>query len=906
MTERYFNRGTNMPSQKVSNSQKTKEWQQLCVDAIIGSGNDRLVNGRSSKQNKQINYDLYNSKFDEEDFEYVTKPYGSTDKYNTATKMQNYNLIRPNIEVLKGEEIKRPFNFFAKGIGGGVTSTKEAKKKELILANLRSRLYKELGMQPEQDEEGNTMELADIDKYMKSEFIDSRETTANQILDYLLRQENLEQKFHEGWEHALITAEEYYYVGIVNGEPKCRVVNPLDFDYDKDHDIKFIEDAQWCRETRYLTIGTILDIYGEYLSDKDLDRLDNGDVGAGVRPYGMQPGFAYPKESFSRGNTEYGYNSDNGTIVVNVCWKSWKRIGFLRWVDEDGPQEQMVEDDFKISNEMKFYGATIEWRWINVVWEGTRIGSDIYVNIRELPNQRREMSNPSVCKLPYTGYVYNNTNSQATSILDLIKPHQYTYNIIWWRFEQELAKAKGKGMVMDIAQMPKTQGMDTEQWMYYLDNLGVAFINSMEEGREGDASTVSKFNQFQAIDRSISQAVSVYFEAMAKIESMVDNIVGISQQRRAQTSPSESATANQNSIIQSSHMTEPYFYFHNELKKRVLTALLECSKFAYAGGKKIHFIADEIYTETINVDGDLFPDSDYGVFVTNSSKDNEIRQKIEGLFQIALQQEKIELSNLIKGYQTNSVSQMADIIASGETAFNDRIEKQQQADRDNQKAMSDAQIADAKEARELDNTNKQLDRQNKLDVAALNTMRGKDGPSDLNGNGVADAAEQAKINIELSKQEFQKQVEGNKMAQQASKDFEANQRAKEKTAMEMQKAQIEALKFQREQDQQDALNKTKQVVDIDKAKLERERLAADIAFKKAELADKGLDRKFKLKELDAKMQLEKFKANEKMKQDRLKTQADIAAKKMKTKADISIKKSAASAAKKGIKTKPKK
>ena len=892
-------RGSNLPIQKISSSSKNREWKEQCVSAIIGMARSSIRNGRTTIQNKQINYDLYNSKFDEDDWNYVTKPYGLNEKYQTATKMQNYNLIRPNIEVLKGEEIKRPFNFFAKATNGGAVSAKEQRKKELILQNLKARLYQQLGIQDSQegDEEEQPMELPDIEKYINTQFSDPREITANQLLRYLLHEEVLEMKFNQGWEHALISAEEYYYVGIVSGEPVCRVVNPLDFEHDMNGDIKFIEDAQWCRETRYMNVSSILDTYGEFLSDTDLDRLDNGDLSYSDQ-YSMQPGFAYPIEDLKSNSFNADYRQQ-GIVVINVCWKSFKKIGFLRYIDDSGEQEQMVDDTFKLTQEMKAYGASIEWRWINEVWEGTRIGNDIYVNIRPLPNQTRKMDNPSECKLPYTGYIYNNTNSVATSILDLIKPHQYTYNILWWRFEQELAKSKGKGFVMDMAQMPKTQGFDTEQWLYYFENLGVAFINSMEEGRENDQSTIAKFNQFQAIDRTVSADVRIYLEAMSKIETMVDNIVGISQQRRAQTSPSESATANQNSIIQSSHMTEPYFYFHNILKGQVLTKLLECAKFAYEDGKKINHIVDEIYTETINVDGEKFVDSDYGVFVTNSSKDNEIKQKVEALFQVALQQEKLQLSDLIKGIQSDSVTEMASIIATGEQKFFDEQAKNQQADRDNQSQMNDKQIQDAQQARENENTQKELDRQNKIQIATLNTMRGKDGPSDLNANGVADSSEYAKLVLEQEKHATATQLESAKIAAQNKKDADANDRAREKSQIELFKQQREDEKFSREQDQQDALNNVKVQTDIHKSKLEEQKLLADIAKMKQDSKDKELDRRFKLKELDAKMTLEKFKANEKIKQDRIKAAADIKMKQQKTKADISAKKE------QGIKTKSK-
>lgn len=893
---RGYNTNYYMPLQKTAMVNKNEEWRKQCVDAILNMSSNTMNNGRTTRQNKQVNYDLYNSKFDEEDFNYVLNPYGNYEQYGESpSKIQNYNIIRSKIELLKGEEIKRPFNFFAKGTHGGAISSREQKKTELILQSLQAMLMSELGIETEEE----AMGLSDIEKYINSEFMDPREVTANQLIQYLLKQEKLEMKFNQGWEHALIVAEEVYYVGIHNGEPKLRVVNPINFDCDKDDDIQFIEDAQWAKEERWLTPGSILDLYGEVLSDKDLDRIDSGELGYGYINHGMQPGFAYEMSSF-----KHNFNRpQNGIMVVNVCWKSWKKIGFLRFGDE----EIIVDEDYILDSELKNAGAILEWRWINEVWEGTRIGMDIYVNIRPLPNQSREMDNPSVCKLPYTGYIYNNTNSQATSILDLVKPHQYTYMIVWWRLENELAKAKGKKFLMDLAMLPKSQGWNVDQWMYYFDNMGVAFINSMEEGREGDPSSVSKFNQFTDIDMSLSQVVGQYMEVLNKIEEQVSNLTGVSPQREAQTSPSESATGVQNAIVQSSHITEPYFYYHNLVKSQVLTKLLECAKIAYSGGKKIHHIADEIYSEIINIDGETFADSDYGVFVTNSSKDFQVKEKLEALAQVALQQEKVTLSDLIKIYQSNSISEISSQVAKSEKEFYERTEASEQANRESQERVAQMNQDTEKMKIENDNMNKQLDRQNKIDVAVLGTLRGKDGATDMNGNSVPDAVEQSKIQIELSKRDFEREKANGELGVKLDKQARDDERAREKNRIEINKQNLELQKFTREQDQQDNLNKTQTAVEIHKAKLEAERLKLDAKIAAEDLKMREKEMKFKLVEMNAKLTLEKFKAQQKAKQEAEKAKADIAAKKEKTKADIAIKKQSAKvsdqAKKASIKTK---
>ena len=462
---------TAMPPQKISMSRKNDEWRRQCVEAIINMSGQLGRNGRTSKQNKQINYDLYNSKFDESDFTYVLDPYGLAEKWGEApARLQAYNIIRSKIELLKGEEIRRGFNFRAVGVHGNVVTEKQQKKRELILAMLQNMIAMQGGMEVAEDGTPQTPEQ--LQKYINTTLMDPREVTANQLLDYFYHKERLELKFNMGWEHALIAGEEIYYVGIVNGEPSVRVVNPLNFDYDADDETKFLEDAQWTKEERFMSIGNVLDAYGDKLTDSQIDMIERNSFAWGRNQYGMQPGFAYTPESFMANSRAVG---PVGSVhVAHVTWKSMLKLGFLSYPDPKTGEmiDEVVSEDFKMPQHLAEAGATLEWKWVNEAWEGTRIGngeSAIFIGIQPLLNQQRSVNNPSECKLPYTGYIYNNTNSQATSMVDLIKPHQYTYMVTWYRLENELAKAKGKKFIFDIAMLPKSQGWTMEQWMYYID-----------------------------------------------------------------------------------------------------------------------------------------------------------------------------------------------------------------------------------------------------------------------------------------------------------------------------------------------------------------------------------------------------------------------------------------------------
>ena len=787
-----------MPPQKMSFARKTKAWKEQCVESIASMSNSRNLNGRTSWGRKQANYDLVNSIQDEKDFKHVLDPYGLGDSSvgNQPAQMRDINLIVNKINLLKGEEMSRPFNFQVMAINGEAVSFKEDEMKKMLLQTAQQIIAKESGVpqlqetDPETGEPVEPQTFAQVEKYARASITDIREQWGNDILQYLLHQENLALKFNEGWEHALIAAEEIYYIGIINGEPRMRTCNPLNCEFDRNPDNPIIEDGDWFREDRWMTVGQILDEYGELLSDDQIQKLDKGDLRQGLSNQ-MFPGFGYTQEDINK--HEYGNSStrtrSNSThyLVTEVCWKSMKKIGFVTYEDEnEDPQEGVVDETFKLTPEMKEAGYSVEWRWIPEVWHGTKIAESFFVGIEPLPNQSRNMDNPSDVKLPYVGRVYNGTNSVQTSLVDLLKPHQYLYNIIWFRLEAELAKAKGKKMVMDIAQIPKSHGMDMDKWMYYFDNVGIAFINSFEEGLDKFQGQVSQFNQFQGVDMTISQSVGQYINILAKIEQLVDKIIGITPQREGSISASETATATMAATNNSSYITEPWFYIHNEIKKAALSRLLETAKLAYPDTKKIHYILDDVQRIFMDIDMEKFGDSDYGVFLTNSTRDNMVFSKLEQLAQMALSSDKASFSDVISMFKSNSVSELSNQIRESEAKREEAAQAQQQSQQQMQQQMLEAQAAEKEAERAFEAEQNQLDRENDIQVAALKTV-GFD--TDTADNDRLDVIEAGKSMIEQSKianDHNNKAADRNHTTSENEKNRQL-EREKEKNKMEIEK-----------------------------------------------------------------------------------------------------------------------
>lgn len=710
-----------MPPQKVSTAKKnTNKWQQDCINALLGMASGKTSSGRTLKEDKQINYNLVNSIVDLKDFQHVLNPYGleaGSKLLRTPVKMQNYNIIAPKIKTLIGEEMKMPINYRAVAVNGAAALERNTEIREAILEAMKSRISAIVqgDINPETGQP-NAPDPTEVAIRMKTEYANPTEIACNQLLEYIIQDCDLKSKFSNGWSHGLVASEEIYYLSIVGGRVDVRVVNPLYFEMERDTSDPLIHNASWAFEERWIPASQVIDEYGEYLKDADVKAIDEGQHRAVWNDADKLPGTAFDSfQEYKASVNRSGNMNDNPShvYVADCCWRSYVKRGRLKYLDPRTNRLEMriVEDDFEFTDEMVQAGSTIEWFWETEIWKGTKIGNDLYVNVGPMENQTGN--------LPYVGYVYNNQNSIATSFVEMVKPYQYTNIIMWYRLEQEIAKAKGKKFVMDLAQLPKSKGMTMDQWTYYFDNIGIAYINSREEGRKNDPQSVANFNQFQSIDMTLSQSVQQYLAIIAKLESSVASITGVSSQREGDIGRSETATGAQRAIIQSTNNTKPLFYFHDVVKKEVLTELLELCKVAYIDGTQINHVVDESTIETIKIDGDKLFDTDFGVFLKDSFEEAESIQKLEQYLSIALQQDKVNLSNIIELCGEKSLSKMKDVMINGEREKIMRDQQAQQSQQQMAQQATQAQMKAEQDRIELEIYKAKLDADTKIVVAEI-------------------------------------------------------------------------------------------------------------------------------------------------------------------------------------------
>lgn len=813
------------PRQKLPLSKKGKKWQEDCVNYIIGEGNVTSGGNSTSYYGElQTYYNLYNSIFDEKDFKSITNPFKVEDGFPATP--HDFNIIRPKVDLLIGEETKRPLNFRVIRTSQEATSEMQEKEKQMILQYIEAAITAKMSPEEaqqfqEQLQSGEIMPPEQIAKYMDKDYKDIVENTAYHSLTYLREKLDLDNEFIKGWKDGLISGREIYYVGVLNAEPYAERVNPICFSYDKSPDLEFIEDGSWCCRKMRMPITEVYDRYYDKLEEKDLDKLEE--------MIGSTPG----RNLGDRSPVDMGIQlriydnpifEGSGKSLVNVwhcCWKSFKKIFYVTTTDDAGqPQVNIVDETYQpVGNEV-----SIEPDWIIEVWEGYRAGSDLYFGIQPIEYQHVSIDNPNSQKLPYCGAIYSNTNSKPRSLVSILKPLQYMYIVLWYRLELAIARDKGKVVNMDITQIPKSMNISPAKWMHYLSSVGVNFINPYEEGwnipgREGGKP--AQFNQITALDLTMSNVIAEYIQLMDKIEELAGTISGITQQREGAVSSSEMVGNVERSVVQSSHITEPLFWVHNQCKRRVLNMLLNTAKGAWeeTGKQKLQYIFDNGERAFLDITPKFYYE-DMDVFVSDTSKDLENIQKLQQLIQPAMQNgaSLLEAAEILTNDNFNIIKQK---LKDMQTRQEQIQQQQQEAEAQQQQQLQQMQNESKQQELMLQEAQMDLqryqidqDNQTKIAVAQINAYRGTE-ELDQDQNGIPDP-------VEIGKQAIEQQ----KINQDA---YNKRYEAKQKREIEDQKIQLEKDKMKHETE----LQKAK-----DDAAYEREKLKARTALKNKTVSGK--------------------------------------------------------------------
>jgi len=694
------------PQQKLLMSKKTEEWGIECIEAALGIITHDTSKIRKTKAAKKINYDLANGIINEDDIENAFNPMGIRGVQFPA-KIQNYPIELSKFNVLKGEEAKRRFDWRVRVVNEDAVSSKEEQLREQIHSLIISELQN-----PEYSEEQAARRFKELSHYQEYEFGDLNEVMASRVLSYFWHTQKLRTTFSDSFYDVLIGAEETFAVDIIHNDPvisKRNTLNISTFGSGEDYQI---EKSDIIVEDGYRSVGSVIDDFWDVLSEDEVDVIEEG---ARTRTNASEIVLAGPEDPRERtidysstqlitvdgrtGVWGYGgaFDDDGNLRVSRVVWRSRRKMGDLKYFDENGDEQHtFIDENFPVSD-YKDRGWEAEWHWVNEWWQGYKIGHDIYVKIEPLPRIGSTMNNPSYCMPPYVGTVFNINSSEGVSLMDRIKPYKYLYNIYMRR--TELASARNKGVIaeLDLAMIP--DGWDEELVMMYAEANGYMITDSFKEGSKGQSmgKLVSTVRQrgLDVINLSSANVIKANLELAMYVKNELAEISGVSPQREGQISNRETLGGVERSVTQSSHITEEWFRLHDNTKIRVMELILETAKYCWRNltgehAQKLQYVDDGLMSHMFQVDGKIFNETDYGLYISNSANDAELVSAIKQLTQAALQNDKANLSDIISIYRDTSVSSMARKL---EHAENQRNEREDKAREEDQKAAERQQQA---------------------------------------------------------------------------------------------------------------------------------------------------------------------------------------------------------------------
>lgn len=648
------------------------------------AGYNTTYNGFDDVRRMKINYDLFNNILNLDDFKYVAKPFGDVDGELPAT-LTNRDISSTKIKVLHGLEMRRPFGYKVVAVNEEATTRREEAEfnllQEFVVNEILLPIKQELEIKFQQQVKGKNLtneqiqqlqqQVAEelkaktpdqVKKYMARKHQDPAEALMHQILEYLIKDQNVVSKFLTGWKHSTLSAKEIYFVGILNDEPVLRIINPLRFRHEETMEAEFIEDGSWARAEYRMTPDEIVGMFSDKIKDSQIKELfDNYN-------HGSTPTYDNYDFTFSELNETNTHTID----VVHYEFKSLRKIGFVTYLDsETGKEaEDIVSENYKLNKSAG--DIKIEWKWIPELHETWRVGKDIYFDMRPVQGQHKDLDKLHVCKLRYKGVCYDNMNSQPTSIMDRIKGYQYYYNIILYRIELLMASDKGKKILLNIKAIDKSISM--EQWLYYLDAINVGLIDPTQDGLRGQNGDITQMAK--EVDMSLVSDIEKYMRIAEYIENRCGASIGVTKQMEGEINTNDAVTNTKQSIIQGTTILEPYFDLHNQVKQNVLSALVEQGKIAYSTGKKklLTYVLDDMSIHMLTIDQKLLDASTYGLFVLNSPKSAETKQLVEQLSHAALQNQTVDLSAVIKVIRSEGIQEAEELLEVAEQQKRDDLQ----------------------------------------------------------------------------------------------------------------------------------------------------------------------------------------------------------------------------------------
>jgi hypothetical protein len=818
---------------KTEKEKRDESWIKNTMDYFANKAYAEYVKNRDTFVK---NYDLVKGILRMEDFYQEPQVKSFTDMLtadlNLPAYVKHYSIITTPINELVGEISKRPDSFRIKAFDDDSQSEELEYKtgilQEYVISQAKQKIMEKVAQSGEEieDEQIQQMTMEEVQDDLDS-YTSVAEKWANHILTCQKADFNLKEKSEDAFRDMLISAREFYHIYEDNSKMgyNIEVANPKNTWFLTTPDRKYISDPTGRAQGAYAA-GTVqvmeLSEIIEAIPDLTKDEIDH--LRSSLQDYGLinvrESNLGNPNAAPGIDSVQYdtydplvlqtrmmiesemkenndglkdflGLTSNVSSfgykyVVVRSYWISKRKIGKLIYLDEMGNEQSVLVDENYKSGTIPTQ-QSLEWGWINEWYQGIKIGPDIYhIKPFKLLNY-----------CPIIGLTHEVKNTEAKSLVDLMKPFQVLYNVCMNQLYKLLEKEVGKVYLTSIRHIPIPKDGDAQDaldiWEMEARNRGVMFIDDSPENLKSPSS----FNQFRDIDLTRTQEIQSRYQLAMQLKNECWELVGMSRQRMGSISASESATGTNAAITQSYSQTEPLFVAHEYILMQLYQAIIDASLYVESRKPQstLSYITSKGESAFVQVNGTDLKFRDLKVFATNRPEDKKMFEEIRGLSQAVIQNGG-SLHDVIELYSTNSVREMKKVfktLKDRQEQLQDQQMQQQQQQMEQQQQQAQAQLQQAQLAQEQqlahDDYQKELDRISKKEIAIIQaTGFGKVESEDVNANAVPDVLEVSRL---AGEQEM------------ATKEFQAKMTdIQSKNTLAAQKLQVEREKLQVARDNQ--------------------------------------------------------------------------------------------------------
>lgn len=417
--------------------------------------------------------------------------------------------------------------------------------------------------------------------------------------------------------------------------------------------------------------------------------------------------------------------------VSTIYWKSQRKLGHLTKITEEGEIiQEIISENYKITDKPLYntalykqktkdnliFGEHIDWIWINETWGGVKIGPNrpafwgmnnpgginpIYLGLNggkpgRIPFQFKGDSTLYGCKLPVEGAVFGDRNSRSTSMVDLMKPYQISFNIVNNQIADILVDELGTVILLDQNSLPRhSMGEDWGK-----NNLAKAYVAMKNfqmlplDTSITNTENALNFQHYQVLNLEQTNRLLSRIQLATYFKNQAFEVIGLNPQRMgAQIAQQQTATAVEQAMNASYAQTEQYFIQHSDnLMPRVHQMRTDLAQYYHSKKPSVRltYITSKDEKMNFEMNGTDLLLRDLNIFCTTKTNSRAVMEQLK---QLALNNNTTgasiyDLGNVIK---SESIAELTGVLKAAEEKMLAQKQQEQQAQQQMQQEMLESQ-----------------------------------------------------------------------------------------------------------------------------------------------------------------------------------------------------------------------